>query len=409
MSVPAKRRAFLADDLATIRRALKEFRYYDFSGSLSAMMREKGLSDSELGRRLGLSHATIGKWRSGSARPNGKERVKELGLALSLTEEGMNDFLLSLGYSPLYHKNPLDDACIFTIRSHSGDDAAALYRKYVAQFRVREFKPAPLYKSIPTVVLQDSFAHVRTEAELEAWLERYAGSFSAFATVIVPNRELILYIMIFLGGATINELFEAGEFPVTIRNLLYPLVAGNELALRGLRDKLIAFGLFRNMNADDIDRLLELAKLRAFSRPETAFEAAALIAVRQAHARFPLYEYDYLGDAAVTLEDALRDTAARPLTDSVQWQKSFYAGLFEEVSQRLGDVEQLAKSYLSSEKRDCDEAAFEEFYTVYSKAEDKFRTEKNLADYVKDVIDILIEDGDVQEKELRAFREQLQL
>jgi transcriptional regulator with XRE-family HTH domain len=373
------------------------------------MMREKGLSDSELGRRLGLSHSTIGKWRSGDARPKGKERLKELGLALSLTEDGMNDFLLSLGYSPLYHKNPLDDACIFTIRNHSGGDAAALYRKYVERFRVREFKPARLYKSIPTLVLRDSFAHVRTEAELEAWLERYAGSFSAFATVIVPNRELIIYSMIFLGGATINELFEAGEFPAAVRNLLYPLVSGNELALRGLRDKLIAFGLFRNMNVDDIDRLLDLAKLRAFSRPETPFEAAALIAVRQAHARFPLYEYDYLGDAAVTLEDALRDTGLRPLTDSAQWRKSFYTTLFEEITERLNDVEKLAGAYLSPGSRDDDDAAFEEFYTAYSEGDDKFRREKSLADYVRDLIDILIEDGDIREKDLRSFREQLQL
>ncbi|MDR2767197.1 MAG: helix-turn-helix domain-containing protein [Treponema sp.] len=409
MNLPAERRTLLAGDITMIRKALGEFRYYDFPGSLSAAMREKGLSDSELGRRLGLSHSTISKWRSGDARPKGKERLKELGLALSLTEDEMNGFLLSMGYSPLYHKNPLDDACIFIIRRHSGDNAAALYKKYVDQFRVGEFKPAQLYKSIPTVVLQDSFAHVRTEAELETWLERYAASFSAFATVIVPNRELILCIMIFLGGATINELFEAGEFPAVIKNFLYPLVSGNELVLRGLRDKLIAFGLFRNMNADDIDRLLDLAKLRVFSRPGTPFEAAALIAVRQAHARFPLYEYDYLGDAAVTLEDALRDAGLRPFTDSVQRRKSFYTALFEEISERLNDVEKLAGAYLSPGGRDDDDAAFEEAYTAYSGADDKFHREKCLADYVRDIIDILVEDGDIQEKDVRAFREQLQL
>lgn len=392
-----------------IRRAAGEFRRYDFSGGLSAMMRERGLSDSELGRRLGVSHAAVAKWRCGGARPNGKERLKELGLALCLTEDELDDFLLSLGYPPLYHKNPLDDACLFTLRNHRGEGAAAVYKKYVGQFKVKDFKPAWPRRNVPTAVLRESFAHVRTEAELEDWLERYAGAFSAFARTVVPNKDLILYIMIFLGGATINELFEAGELPVSIRNLLYPLVAGNELALRGLRDKLVAFGLFKNMNADDIDRLLDLARLRRFSQPGTPAEAACLIAVRQAHDRFPLYEYDYLGDISVALEDALRDAAARPLTDSAQWKKSFYTELFEEVSRRLGDAEQLAKSYLSSGRRGGDEAAFEEFYTAYSEGEDKFRTEKCLADYVRDVIDILIEDGDVEEKDVRAFREQLQL
>jgi hypothetical protein len=373
------------------------------------MMRERGLSDSELGRRLGVSHAAVAKWRCGGARPKGKERLKELGLALCLTEDGMNGFLLSQGYPPLYHKNPLDDACLFVIRNHRGEGAATVYREYVGRFRVMDFKPAWPHRSVPTAVLGESFAHVHTEAELEEWLERYAGAFSAFARTVVPNRDLILYIMVFLGGATINEIFEAGELPVSIRNLLYPLVAGNELALRGLRDKLIAFGLFKNMNADDIDRLLDLARLRRFSQAGSPVEAATLIAVRQAHGRFPLYEYDYLGDISVALEDALRDAAARPLSDSGQWRKSFYAELFEEVSERLGEVEQLAKSYLASDRRGGDEAAFEEFYTAYAEGEDKFRTEKSLADYVKDVIGILVEDGDVAENDVRAFREQLQL
>jgi transcriptional regulator with XRE-family HTH domain len=407
--VSARRRELLADDMRMIRGTLGEFHCYDFPAGLSAMMRERGLSDSELGRRLGVSHAAVAKWRCGEARPNGKERLKELGLALCLTEDELNAFLLSLGYPPLYHKNPLDDACLFTLRNHRGEDAAAMYKKYVEQFRVKDFKPAWPQRTVPTAVLRESFAHVRTEAELETWLERYAGAFNAFARTVVPNKDLILYIMIFLGGVTINELFEAGELPVAIRNLLYPLVAGNELALRGLRDKLIAFGLFKNMNADDIDRLLDLARLRRFSRPGTPAQAACLIAVRQAHGRFPLYEYDYLGDISLALEDALRDAPARSLTDSAQRQKSFYTELFEEVSRRLGDVEQLAKNYLSPGRRGGDETAFEEFYTAYSEGEDKFRTEKCLADYVKDVIDILIEDGEVQEKDVRAFREQLQV
>ena len=397
-------RKLLEDDLLMVREALEGFGSYRFSDVLIERMAAEGLSASELARRCRVSHAAIGKWRSGGAKPVGKERVKEAGLALSMDEDGIGALLLSMGYAGLYEKNPLDNACIFTIRKKP-EDPVGFYRDVVEQFRLKEAQPSPRRKSLSTSDVRKSFAQVYTESSFSDWLSRYADSFSAFAKTVLPNKELILYALLFLGGASINEMYATGELPVSIRNLLYPLIAGSEIGQKGLREKLVAFGLLRNMPEEEIDRLLRLAKLRAFSRPRTRCETAALTAVRCAHSRYAAYEYECIGRVCAILGALLENEEAVPggaaPTDSMTKRRTFYYGLRLELLPRVEMARMLADNYERPGHRGEAEKLFEEAYTEAGA--------NCLAHYVRDVLHILTEDGDVEPEEAEGLLELLQL
>ena len=402
--IPENRRSLLEDDLAMVRETLEGFGSYRFSDELIRNMTERNLSASELARRCRVSHAAVGKWRSGSAKPVGKERVKEAGLALSLDEDGLNKVLLSLGYAGLYEKNPLDNACIFTIRKQP-DDPVGFYRNILEEFRLKSAAPSPRRKYMSTSKVRKSFAHVYTEASFRGWLTRYADSFSAFAKTALPNKELILYALLFLGGSSINEMYETGELPVSIRNLLYPLIAGSEIGQKGLREKLIVFGLLRNMPEEEIDRLLLLAKLRLFSQAETRPETAALAAVRCAHSRYAAYEYECLAGVCAVIGALLENEAEKQPpqnpTNSGMRRHSFYSGLQAELLPRLELAGQLAENYERPGHRGVEEKLFEELYTEAGA--------KCLAHYVKDILTLLIAEGDIDVKEAEDWLDLLQL
>jgi hypothetical protein len=199
-------------------------------------------------------------------------------------------------------------------------------------------------------------------------------------------------------------MYETGELSGEIRLLLSPLLLGKEFDARNIRDKLIAFGIQKNLTDIDIDRLTEMAKLRRFSNPETPFEAAVLMAVRQGHLRFPAYENDYLSDLTRLLGAILKKSSEKgdSLTSSTIWRMSLFTALYEETIQRTGLAEKLNAFYFSPGQRGEEEHGFEKFYTAYS--EDG---EKNLADYVKDIATLLKETGEISSNEADVFCEKL--
>ena len=402
--VSEDRRKLLEDDLTMIRESLDGFGSYRFSSDLIERMSAKGISANELARRCRVSHAAIGKWRSGGAKPVGKERIKEVGLALSMESSEINAMLLSLGYAGLYARNPLDNACLLAIRKEPVDPVG-YYRDIVEEFRLKEVTPSPFRKSFATPEVQKSFDHVYTESSFKNWLSKYADGFNAFAKTVIPNKELILYAMLFLGGTSINEMYVTGELPISIRNMLYPLIAGSEIGQKGLMEKLVIFGLLRNMPEEEIDRLLELAKLRPFSRPKIRCEAAALAAVRCAHSRYPMYEYECLGSICAILgallENEEADLKQETQTDSMEFRRTFYSDLRTELLPRIELSERLADNYLKPGMRGDDELLFERLYTDADA--------KSLAHYVKDILEILIEDGDIEFEEAEEMLELMQL
>ncbi len=359
------KRLALNDDIEIIKEQLAEFSSYDFAADIRTRMKRLGLTQTGLAGRLFITHAAVGKWLAGS-KPHGKERMKELGLALQMDENELNDFLYANCYPKLYAKNPLDTACRFVIRNMPrAEDSVRIYRELIDIQKLYSYKPSPDSHEQNTDALSLDFANVMSPAELAAWTAANSRYFGAAAKTLLPNAELARFVTLYLGGRNINDLFVSEDLPVALRNLLYPLTSDKEITYRGLRMKLIVFGLYKNMTEDEIDLMLELAKQRGLSDPKSRLDACLLAALPCAHMRNAYYEFN------------TSSTVLKQLNPNAN-------GLYKFFKQKL-DAAQKRCEYQDNAKKSEAEVVFETLYTDYSGG--------GVLEYIKDLIGLLIEDG----------------
>lgn len=359
---------FLEEDLSEIAEALESGSSYSFAAHVDGQMKELGLSSAELGRRCGVSHAIVDKWRKGTARPNGKERMKELGMALGMDEQALSTFLYRSGYPPLFAKNPFDSAArLVLLRYGGGSDLVSRYRALILELELGN-TDASRAQALESAVMSREFLAAAKEDRVSGWFRQYRGNFVADGKNMVLGEQLVRFLLLYIGESTVHELAVTGELPVTLRNLLYPVLGGKAVAVRHLREKLIAFGLYSNMTEDELDVLLRCARLRPLSEPETATDTALLMAVRLGHQRYPFYEYENVNTVLSRLRAGFAADGA----------------LEEEYKKRQQLCTELVNYYLNSGKSQDDES-FERLYTSYS--------DRGLMDYVHDILDTLLQRG----------------
>lgn len=378
-------RALLKEDIGQIREALAECEAYSFSKELCERMDALGLSSSALGERAGVSHTIVDKWRQGKAKPNGKERMKELGMAIQMDAAEMDSFLYRNGYPRLYAKNPLDSAAKLLLLNSAGRaDTVDMYRELIGRLGLTNFAPPKDALPLKTSVLDAGLMDAAKQGQISGYFKAHERNFTGDAKTVLPDMRIVRYLLLYVGESTINELAVTGELPVTLKNLLYPLVGGKAVYVRGLREKLIAFGLYANMIEDEIDVLLDYAKLRPVSDPASRGDMAVLSALREAHERYPLYEAENL------------DRIVRQLSAS---NEAYDKALLPEYEARLENARARA-SYYERGKKDDGALLFEKRYTAYS--------DRGVMDYVRDVLALLIEDGLLDEKEIKPIWELIQ-
>ena len=378
-------RALLKEDIAQFRDSLAEYEAYSFSQDLCERMDGLGLSSSALGERARVSHTIVDKWRRGKAKPNGKERMKELGMALGMNVPELNMFLYRNGYPRLYAKNPLDSAAKLLLFNSAGRaDVVDMYRELLSRLELMNFAPPKDVLPLKTSVLSVGLMEAAKQGQFSGWFRAHEQNFTGDAKTLLPDMRIVRYLLLYVGEATINELAVTGELPVTLKNLLYPLVGGKAVHVRGLREKLIAFGLYANMTEDEIDVLLDYAKLRPISSPASRADIAVLSALREAHERYPLYETENLA------------RIVRLLSAS---NEPYEQTLLPEYEARLKNARARAAYYERSTKGG-DALLFEKTYTAYS--------DRGVMDYVRDALSILMEEKLLSESEIKPVFELIQ-
>ena len=373
---------YLADDLAYIEEVLSASAYYCFPGELQNRMNDRGLSASALARRCNVSHTIVDRWRTGKARPNGKERYKELGMALGMDTDELNEFLLKNGYPRLYLKNPLDSAArLLLLQSAGEDDIVELYRDLVKRLKLDRLTTLSDETPFATAVMSHELQIAAENGKASSWFEKFRHQFAGGAKTERPDLRLARFLLLYIGDNNVHELVVTGELPVSLKNLLYPILAGKAVNVKRLRDKLIAFGLYANMTEEEIDVMLRYARVLPFSESSSTLDLAVLEAVRCAHGRCILYE----------LENVTR------LIKRLDPPQDEYEGLMlEQYYQRIGAVEQMAV-YYDSHPKTPEDIAFEEQYTSYA--------DRGLMDYVHDVLVLLKEKGILDTAETESFLE----
>ena len=373
---------YLADDLAYIEDVLYSSASYCFSEDLQERMDSLGLSAAALARRCLVSHTIVDRWRTGKARPNGKERFKELGMALGMDTEALNEFLLKNGYPGLYLKNPLDSAARLLLLQSSGvEDIVDLYRGLVKRLKLERLSTLNDETPFETAVMSRELQMAAENGKVSTWFEKFRRQFAGGGKTEKPDFRLARFLLLYLGDSNVHELVITGELPTALKNLLYPVLAGKTVTVRGLRDKLIAFGLYADMTEEEIDVMLRYARVLPFSEPSSSMDLAVLEAVRCAHGRCVLYELENLQRLLKLLDPP---------------QDEYEELMLEQYRQRIGPVEQMA-SYYDSHPKTPEDVAFEEHYTSYA--------DRGLMDYVHDVLVLLKEKGILDTTEKDSFLE----
>lgn len=366
----------IADDVAFIRKGLQKFSSYDFAKDIAERMQGLGLSQNALAARARVSHTMVGNWLHDGAKPNGKERFKELGMALGMRAAELKEFLQRNSYPGLYVKNPLDVACRFVLAASAGQENVVRdYRECIQRHHLEDYTLQEDLVDIATTMMSRDFDRVTSTGSMDQWLRMHGNHFRAYGKTYIPHARLVQFILLFISGQTINNLYITGELPLTVRNLLFPLLADKEIAVRGLRAKLIVFGLYENMTEDEIDAMLGIAQLRLITNPAARIDQVILSALRRAHERYP---YFVLCNAEKVLENMEKG-------EEMEWY-----GLYREKKRQ---VRELIRHY--ERKKNERDRLFEQHYTNYQ--------DKNLLHYLSDIFDQLVSTGDLTAGETEEY------
>ena len=199
---------FLLEQAADeVRQALEAYGTYSFSEELKTHMKRLGLSSVALGNRCGVSHTMVDKWRQGKAKPNGKERMKELGMALGMDTGELNAFLYKNGYPKLYAKNPLDSAAKLLLLSHAGrEDIVDLYGELIGRLGLTGYVPHANTMPLSTTALSGALYDAAQQGQVSGWFLQHQKDFTADAKTQLPDQRLGIFIQLYMGDATIHEM-----------------------------------------------------------------------------------------------------------------------------------------------------------------------------------------------------------
>ena len=303
-------------------------------------------------------------------------------MALGMDSGELDAFLLQNGYPRLYVKNPLDSAARLLLLKCAGKpDIVEQYRLLAERLGLGELPAEEDENPLATTVMSMEFRQAAEKGEASAWFENRRGQFRGDGKTLQPDAHVRRFLLLYLGDASVHGLSVAGELPTPLRGMLYGVLSGRSVTVRFLRDKLIAFGLYADMTEEEIDALLRCLRLQPLSEPATALDMAVLSALRSAHERYPLYEYESLCRLTKRLSPP-RNEGDRLL--------------LERYGQRLGQLRPLVKYYEAHAPSE-EERLFEQRYTSYA--------DRGVMDYVRELLTELSRRGALPEDETQTFIE----
>lgn len=369
-------RRLLDEDVRLIRETLAESAHYAFPEELKNEMKAAGLSSSALAERIGsLSHTAVDKWLRGDSRPGSREKLKALGMALGMDEKKLNLFLVHNGYPGLFMKNPLDAVAVHLLKESAGRKTiVALYRTLLEKLSLNDYAPPAGYVEIASDPINRDLRELSFGVtNIRKWQDRYAPYFTAGAEQIFPLAGTGVYLRRMFGKRSVTDVSLENNLPLAVTAMLYLLFAEKALSVRGLREKIIVLCLFMNCTVQETDVVLMHVRNVPLAQMGTRTEKALETALFAAHDRYPLYELE-------NLEMQMRNVA------NVEEEK--------ELSVRMYYAQQRA-DYYEVHGGSPEDLLFEERYTSKGGG--------SLADYIRDVLTLLLEKKVLGEQETKPF------
>lgn len=238
-----------------------------FVEKLDEIMKENSYSQADIARLCGVSRATVLKWVRGSL-PQSRDMFIRIGFAAHYDLKQMNMFLQKIGrYPSLYPKTPEDSVYIFVLNSdnleHSYITCEAILATIDSILQDKGLKKDTGSIEYKTDLVMSRLNMISEVDELKEFVsqnsEVFASSFVKFYDFVIDfvHRNNSSYVDND-NLDNINLLADTLEWSSSLRKCVYSIYKREWFPLR---NKVISLGIHLNMNLDEINSMLRLAKM----------------------------------------------------------------------------------------------------------------------------------------------------
>lgn len=256
---------------------LKEYILNEFVGQkqlwidkINEILTENNYSQSKLAELCDVSRATVLKWVRGSI-PQSRNMFIRIGLAAHYTLDEMNKFLLRYGrYPELYAKSPEDSVYMFVLNSftidHTYEACKTVFEKVDLSIIPKENRTEKSNEAMSTQLFTGYLLGRDDIPQLKQFIDEnvdeFRSSYNDFYTYvrdfIRENNVSYQYYDGDINLDSVNLLAETLGWSSSLRKFVYSIFKGDWVPRR---NKVISLGIHLNMNVDQINKLLQLAKM----------------------------------------------------------------------------------------------------------------------------------------------------
>lgn len=234
---------------------------------IEEILESTGMSQADLARKCEVSRATVLKWIRGSV-PQSRDMFIRIGLAAGYDLDQMNMFLMRYGRCPeLYAKSLEDSIYMFVLNSkeieHSYAACKTVFERVDCSIHPDKRKKKADVNSLETVLFTGYVLELSAIDELKQFINDnanvYLSSFGKFYNYVKAYvRDNNASYFENENVDSIHYLAETLEWSSSLQKAVYSIYQ-NEWFPR--RDKVISLGVHLNMNLDEINEMLSLAKM----------------------------------------------------------------------------------------------------------------------------------------------------
>ena len=257
---------------------------------IQQIMDEHGYSKTELAALCGVSRPAVAKWCSG-ALPSNREDYLRIGFAAGYDYNEMNFFLQRYGrYPGLYAKSLEDSVCIFVLTSEGQEKTFANVQAIFEELRsILKTQSGGTYIPVDTYIVDRDLRSMHSKEELYRFLSRNAPIFQdaygkfydyVISWIVANNADMVSDRQL-----SVHALAEAQSWSSSLRQCVSAI---RQRTWFPLRRKVIVLGLHLNMNVDQINEMLDYARMEPLCA-KNPVEGAIIFAVTDADLNNMIY------------------------------------------------------------------------------------------------------------------------
>ncbi len=256
---------------------------------IEEIIEQNGYTVTSMARECRVTKPAVAKWRKGSI-PSGRDTFIRIGFAARYDLETMNKFLIRYGKCPaLYAKSLEDSVYLFVLNSKR------IPHTYQECERVMEQVKEALTKSEgggveaakETGWLEDAMKRLDTEEELRNFIQEniteYRRTYSRFYDQVIASIAVNNLFFTQADGAgslllNVDGIANAQGWSASMRKCVYEI---QQRTWFPRRQKVISLGLHLNTTLDELNELLQLARMETLC-PRDPVESAIIFAMMDA-------------------------------------------------------------------------------------------------------------------------------